>query len=144
MIAANILFNLIACCYIAACVEIEIPDKCSVRNGDLVLGGSVFQNKVESSRIGCAIQCQADTACDSFNYHSSTGDCQLNNATVFSDCSNVQPSVGYKHYEIVSTLNPFLTFPMLRLLLSKAQGRKDLFLKTIHTLSCWYSLDSSC
>ena len=35
-----------------------------------------------------------------------------------------------------------LTLPMLRLLLFNAQERKD-FWKTIKTLSCWYSLDSS-
>ena len=34
-----------------------------------------------------------------------------------------------------------LTLPMLRLLSSKAQGCS--LLKTIQTLSCWYSLDSS-
>ena len=131
MIAVRILFNLIACCYIAACVQInsktfKIPNKCSVKAGDRILGGSVFQRKVEGLRTGCALQCVAYTSCHSFNYHSSTGDCQLNNATILHDCSNVQPSVGYKHFEAVSTLNsPFLTLPMLRLPFSKAQGRKD-------------------
>ena len=37
---------------------------------------------------------------------------------------------------------PILTFPTLSLLSSKEQGCKD-FLKTVLTLSCWYSLDSS-
>ena len=83
-----------------------------MRGGDLILGGSVFQKKVTGSRPRCAAKCLKNTVCISFNYHSSTGDCQLNNATILNDCSNVQPLVGYKHYETVSTFNgpPYETF----------------------------------
>ena len=36
-----------------------------------------------------------------------------------------------------------LTLPMLKLLIYVQRTRKQRFLKTIRTLSCWYSLDSS-
>ena len=108
MITVKLYFHLIVFCCIVTSDQIsterfEIPNLCSVRSGDLILGGSVFQKKVTGSRPRCAAKCLENTVCISFNYHSSTGDCQLNNATILNDCSNVQPQVGYKHYETVST-----------------------------------------
>ena len=52
-------------------------------------------------------------------------------------CNNTE----YRAFLVWVSRN-WLTIQILRLILPKAQRRKD-FLKAIKTLSCWYSLDSS-
>ena len=66
----------------------------------------------------------------------------------FSGCHRInagiltlKPAANSSSFGDIFSTKAVLTIPMLRLLLSKAQGRKAL-LKTIETLSCWYSLDS--
>ena len=57
-------------------------------------------------------------------------------------CDRIQPNYkAINLYSLPIIVVSELTLPMLRLLSSKAQGRKSL--KTIWTLSSWYSLETS-
>ena len=72
--------------------------ECGLGAGKALLG-KVVEIFIVGSKLECALKCNMNSNCHSFNYNAKTGSCQLNSGVAGSQCNLLSSVTDYKYYE---------------------------------------------